>query len=1081
MAAVAGAQVAVNEFMYNSFTGAGDEEYVELLNYGEQTVDLSGWRLAEGVRYTFPTGTRLEAGGYLVVAQDPARAAQFYNLDAPHGPFEGRLADGGETIRLLNADGIVVESFTYVDEEGWPQTADGGGASVERRHPRMPAAYFPSWSAGPVGGTPGRANASAIEQPKPIVWDVSHTPLIPSPTEPVSVRCRVVSTRAVDGLTLLYRDDRQPPFLGVPMEPGENGVYTASIPPGNDGKIREFYIQALSPTGASGTFPLDAPQRTALYQVDSNTYPDDLPLYSIVIREDVRRELARRNLYSDVLLDACFYTNDEAFYNVGFRYRGKGSRNQNPNSYRVDFTDVRPFGGVRKLNLNGWQPWSQLLGLEFFRQTNMVAPTYRLVSVLVNGSYVRSYLQVERTGKAMMENTFGDGSGNLYRGLERGNFDYRGENKEAYRPHYRKETNEREDDYSDLIELCAAFATSDDREFAVEIEKRIDVEQWLRWFAIKAVLNDEEGGIFLDKGDDYYTYHNPIDGRFHMLPWDMDSVVLHPRQDLFRPTVPAIRRLITHPAFVPRYYSQVASLMADEFQESRMAEAIALTEPITTPEFRQRLLETVRGRRADIQTRIPGELTVAYELVGGAEIRLSGTAPATQTSLVTVNGQSATYHIRTANWDHAIARQLGWNGILVEARDYDGQVVASATTGFFQAGRGGTVGGTLSGDTRWTVENSPYFLSGDLIVPRGATLTVEAGTEIALATGVGIIIQGQLFTEGIPGQPVTFRAGNPDATWNGLFFENPGLGSALRSCEFHDGSMASRSGERLRAFIHIEGTPLSVEGCEFTHLGNKGIEAHNTALTVRESIFNDLGEAIHCTRCSATIESCTFTKINGYSDAIDFDFDRGQPSVIRNVIVIGGEDDGIDLGTGNVLIDSCRISGMADKGISVDGDGGATVTNSILTSNDIGVAVKDGSSVRVVNCTLVDNLSFGVRVYQKIVGQGGGDADVVNSIVWRNGTQLEVDSFSTLRVSHCLVGGGFGGTEIIDGDPLFADADGGDFHLTDGSPCVDRGTSVGAPGVDIEGRARPRGGGYDLGAFESDAATRVRGWERFSP
>ena len=46
------------------------------------------------------------------------------------------------------------------------------------------------------------------------------------------------------------------------------------------------------------------------------------------------------------------------------------------------------------------------------------------------------------------------------------------------------------------------------------------------------------------------------------------------------------------------------------------------------------------------------------------------------------------------------------------------------------------------------------------------------------------------------------------------------------------------------------------------------------------------------------------------------------------------------------------------------------------------------------------------------------------------------------------------------------DPAGGDFHLPFGSPCVDAGTSEGAPAADIEGIARPQGAGVDIGAHE---------------
>jgi hypothetical protein len=52
-------------------------------------------------------------------------------------------------------------------------------------------------------------------------------------------------------------------------------------------------------------------------------------------------------------------------------------------------------------------------------------------------------------------------------------------------------------------------------------------------------------------------------------------------------------------------------------------------------------------------------------------------------------------------------------------------------------------------------------------------------------------------------------------------------------------------------------------------------------------------------------------------------------------------------------------------------------------------------------------------------------------------------------------------------DPLFVDQP-GDLRLMANSPAIDAGTSSGAPATDLDGRCRPSGAGYDMGAFEFD-------------
>ncbi|MFC1592281.1 right-handed parallel beta-helix repeat-containing protein, partial [Thermodesulfobacteriota bacterium] len=58
------------------------------------------------------------------------------------------------------------------------------------------------------------------------------------------------------------------------------------------------------------------------------------------------------------------------------------------------------------------------------------------------------------------------------------------------------------------------------------------------------------------------------------------------------------------------------------------------------------------------------------------------------------------------------------------------------------------------------------------------------------------------------------------------------------------------------------------------------------------------------------------------------------------------------------------------------------------------------------------------------------------------------------------------GSDYVEADPLFVNAAGADFHLQEHSPAIDAGAADDAPADDYDGNARPRGAGYDIGAFE---------------
>lgn len=141
-AAAARGPVVINELYFHPITGDAEEEWLELKNLTGSPVNLAGWRLSDGVSFSFPTGTTIAANGYLVVAKNPARVQANHPTLNPAlilGPFSGTLADGGEVIVLGQPVTIAgpltyfaaMDEVNYADQTRWSLWADGGGSSLE--------------------------------------------------------------------------------------------------------------------------------------------------------------------------------------------------------------------------------------------------------------------------------------------------------------------------------------------------------------------------------------------------------------------------------------------------------------------------------------------------------------------------------------------------------------------------------------------------------------------------------------------------------------------------------------------------------------------------------------------------------------------------------------------------------------------------------------------------------------------------------------------------------------------------------------------------------------------------------------
>ncbi len=106
-------------------------EYLELVNRSAAEVDLSGWRLSDGVRYEFPSGSVLAPGAFATVASHPDITAERHAVERVFGPFSGRLSDAGERITLQDSSGRLVNTLCYDDRHPWPMAPDEFGDSLE--------------------------------------------------------------------------------------------------------------------------------------------------------------------------------------------------------------------------------------------------------------------------------------------------------------------------------------------------------------------------------------------------------------------------------------------------------------------------------------------------------------------------------------------------------------------------------------------------------------------------------------------------------------------------------------------------------------------------------------------------------------------------------------------------------------------------------------------------------------------------------------------------------------------------------------------------------------------------------------
>ena len=169
----------------------------------------------------------------------------------------------------------------------------------------------------------------------------------------------------------------------------------------------------------------------------------------------------------------------------------------------------------------------------------------------------------------------------------------------------------------------------------------------------------------------------------------------------------------------------------------------------------------------------------------------------------------------------------------------------------------------------------------------------------------------------------------------------------------------------------------------------------------------------------------------------------------------------------NVVVGSKSSSGIIIGSGSANGiipiDGVVVRNNLIINNSESGIYVyKKGANknIEIYNNTIYGNGGDGIYIPS---GSNTRDVLIKNNIFAQNGFNIRLDNVDNLIVSHNLyyqpssVGNGVIDAAPIYKDPLFINADNGDFHLKKNSPAIDAGVDVGIVYND---------NAPDLGAFE---------------
>lgn len=412
--------------------------------------------------------------------------------------------------------------------------------------------------------------------------------------------------------------------------------------------------------------------------------------------------------------------------------------------------------------------------------------------------------------------------------------------------------------------------------------------------------------------------------------------------------------------------------------------------------------------------------------------------------LVPASAEAATYYVATAGLDTNPGTQLLPWRTLQKAGDVatagDTVIVAPGTYVGFRARNSGTA----LAPVRFTAQagvivNAPSAANsnGDNIWVRNVDYVVLDGFECTNASRAGIAVQGE-----------------PDANSTGV---------EIRNCHCHHNSRwGIFTGFARDLVIEDNRTSFSAieHGIYVSNSGDRPVLRRNIVHDNRASGIQlnadptQQGDDPNDPQGDGIIEDALLESNviygNGAAGGAAINLASVRTSLVRNNLLYDNHASGIagwDDGEGS------NLYGTRDNRF---------IGNTIVQASNgrFAVVLRNGS----VNNAVLNNILLHLGSRGSLEVEASSFAGLVSDYnVVASVFSDDVD-FLTLAEWRAL---GFDTHSLVAGSAaLFVDAGSADYHLKSGSPAIDAGTILPDLPSDLDGRARPQGSGYDIGAFE---------------
>jgi hypothetical protein len=233
---------------------------------------------------------------------------------------------------------------------------------------------------------------------------------------------------------------------------------------------------------------------------------------------------------------ASLTTDGKTIEKVGLRYKGnstyvRASRNLK-RSLKVDIDrhdDAARFHGLKSLTLsNGVMDPSksrEALAYSIYRAAGVPAPrtAFAEVTLTVAGKYDKEYVGlytlIEGVDKNFLKLNFKNNAGLVMKPERIPGLVYLGEDWARYKDAYFPKREATKDEIKRVIDFSKLVAATPDAQFNEEIASYLDVDAFLKFMAVTAIVANCDS---FHGGHNYCLYLHPETNKFHFIPWDLD-------------------------------------------------------------------------------------------------------------------------------------------------------------------------------------------------------------------------------------------------------------------------------------------------------------------------------------------------------------------------------------------------------------------------------------------------------------------------------------------------------------------------------------------------------------------------------